>query len=211
MTTTSPSHGAPQIPAPALHQSAEFQAALSKFLAKHVENSLSDMVAPENKLRLHHGRSWGGGGQDTGSSEGTFKMTSAETMVPFESVLRNDMTALPHYIATLAETIVGEMKRNVYATVSAASERVGNVVSVKDAGSPAQAFLQMLQTIEFGVNSKGEVSLPAMHLSPEMHKKMLDDLSAQGPEFQAEVERIKKEKTAEALRREQERLDKYRK
>jgi hypothetical protein len=209
--TTSPLHGAPQIPAPAPRESAEFQTALGNFLASHVENSLSDMVAPENKLRLHHGRSWGGGGEDTGSSEGTFKVTSAETMVPFESVLRNDMTALPHYIEALAETIVGAMKRNIYATVSAASERVGNVVSVRDAGSPAKAFLQMLRAVEFGVNSKGEVSLPAMHLSPEMRKTMLDDLSAQGPQFQAEVERIKKEKTGEALRREQERLDKYRK
>jgi hypothetical protein len=209
--TTSRLHGPPQIPAPALRESAEFQTALGKFLASHVENSLSDMVAPENKLRLHHGRSWGGGGEDTGSSEGTFKVTSAETMVPFESVLRNDLTALPHYIGALAKTIVGEMKRNIYATVSAASERVGNIVSVQDAGSPAKAFLQVLRTVEFGVNSKGQVSLPAMHLSPEMQKMMLDDLSAQGPEFQAEVERIKKEKTAEALRREQERLDKYRK
>jgi hypothetical protein len=44
-----------------------------------------------------------------------------------------------------------------------------------------------------------------------MGKKMLEDLNAQGPEFREEVERIKREKGAEALRRERERLDKYRK
>jgi hypothetical protein len=126
-------------------------------------------------------------------------------------VLTNDVAALPRFITALAETIVSEMKKNIYATVSAASDRTGNVVSVKAAGSPAQAFLQMLQAINFGVNSKGEVSLPAMHLSPEMGKEMLDDLNAQGEGFREEVERIKREKSAEALRREQERLDKYRK
>jgi hypothetical protein len=44
-----------------------------------------------------------------------------------------------------------------------------------------------------------------------MHQRMLDDLQAQGPEFKAEVERIKQVKSAEALQREQERLDRYRK
>src|ERR1700728_1245806 len=127
--TTPPLSGNRQIPAPALRESAEFQAALDQYLARYVQDSLSHMVAPENKLRLHHGRSWGGG-EATGSSEGTFKRTSAETSVPFETVLTNDITALPRFITALADTIVAEMKRNVYATVSAASNRAGNVVSV---------------------------------------------------------------------------------
>jgi hypothetical protein len=205
----SPPPGNRRIPGPTLRESAEFQSSLNHFLAQHVQESLSHMVAPENKLRLHHGRSWGGG-EDTGTSEGTLKRTSAETSIPFEAVLKNDVAALPGFIKALAETIVSEMKKNIYATVSAASNRAGNVVSVSAAGSPAQAFLQMLHVIEFGVNAEGEVSLPAMHVSPEMGKKMLDDLNAQGPEFREEVEKIKREKTAEALRREQERLDRYR-
>ena len=45
----------------------------------------------------------------------------------------------------------------------------------------------------------------------DVHKKMLADLNAQGPEFKAEVERITQQKSAEALQREQERLGKYRK
>jgi hypothetical protein len=208
--TTSPPPDNRRIPAPTLRESAEFQSALNQFLARYVQDSLSHMVAPENKLRLHHGRGWGGG-EGSGSSEGSFKLSSAETSVPFETVVTNDVAALPRFVAALAESIASGMKKNIYAAVSAASERTGNVVSAKSAGSPAQVFLQMLQTIEFGVNSKGEVSLPAMHVSPEMGKKMLDDLNAQGPEFKEEVERIKREKSAEALRREQERLDKYRK
>jgi hypothetical protein len=208
--TTSPLSGNRQVPAPALHESAEFQSALNQFLARQVQDALSHMIAPENKLRLHHGRSWGGS-DEPGNSEGTFKRTSAETAVPFESVMKNDVAALTQFVSALVDTIVAGMKQNIYATVSAATDRTGNVVSVAAAGSPAKAFLQMLQTIEFGVNSKGEISLPAMHLSPEMGKKMLDDLNAQGPEFHEEVERIKREKGADALRRERERLDKYRK
>jgi hypothetical protein len=208
--TDSPLPGSRRVPAPSLRESAEFQSALNQSLARHVQDSLSHMVAPENKLRLHHGRSWGGG-EESGSAEGTLRQTSAQTAVPFEAVLKNDVAALPRFITALADTIISEMKQSIYATVSAASDHAGNVVSVKAAGSPAQAFLQMLKTIEFGVNSNGEVSLPAMHVSPEAGKKMLEDLNAQGPEFKAEVERIKREKSAEALRREQERLDKYRK
>lgn len=108
----------------------------------------------QQNLRLH--TILGGCGADTGSSEGTFKQTSAETLVPFESVLNNDIAALPRFIGTLAETIVGQMKQNIYATVSTAADQAGNTVSVKAAGSLAQAFLQMLNTIEFGVNSNGK-------------------------------------------------------
>jgi hypothetical protein len=184
---------------------------LNRFLDRYIQDSLSNMVAPENKLRLHHGRGWGSGGPDSGSSEGTFQQASSETLVPFETVLKNDIAALPGFITTFGDGIVAQMKTNIYATVSAAADRSGFTVSMKEAGSPAQAFLRMLETIEFAVNAKGEVTLPAVHLSPSMHQRMLDDLQAQGPEFKAEVERIKQVKSAEALQREQERLDRYRK
>jgi hypothetical protein len=111
----------------------------------------------------------------------------------------------------VAETISSEMKKNIYATVSAAADGTGNVVSTKAAGSPALAFLEMLRKIEFGVNPKGEVTLPDLHLSPEMGQKMFDDLNSQGPEFRNEVERIKREKALDALQREQARLAKFQK
>jgi hypothetical protein len=169
------------------------------------------MVAPENNLRLHHGRSWGDGREGLGGSQGNVKLTSVQTTVAFDSVMRNDTSALRDFVKSVSEQMSADMTKHIYATVSAAADSVGNVVSMAAAGSPANAFLEMLQKIEFGVNSTGEISPPAIHLSPDMWQKMFDDLNSQGPEFQAEVERIKREKSLAALQREGARRDKYRK
>jgi hypothetical protein len=185
--------------------------AASRHVGRLVQDSLTHMVAPENKLRLHHGRSWGDGRDGLGGSQGNVKLTSVESSVAFDSVMRNDTSALRDFVKSVSEQMSADMRKNIFATVSAAADSTGNVVSMAAAGSPSNAFLEMLRKIEFGVNSTGEISLPAIHLSADMWKTMFDDLNAQGPEFRTEVERIKREKSQAALQREQARRDKYRK
>jgi len=197
-----------QIPASRARQAEQFQHALNKFIERIVRDSLAHMIAAENRLRLYHGRSWGGG-ESTDSSQGTLRLTSAESAVAFEKVMQNDVQAIQGFLTSIVEQISSGMKKNIYAMVSAAADSTGNAVSARADGSLAQAFLEMLQKIEFRVNAKGEITLPDMHISPEMGRKMLNDLQAQGPEFHREVERIKKEKGLAALQREQARLDKY--
>jgi len=116
------------------------------------------MVAPENKLRLHHGKSWGQNRDGGPGSQGVLKQTSTETTLTFESIVRNDLTALRDFVTTLPEAVSSAVQKDMYATVSAAADSVGNVVSQREAGSPAKAFLEMLKKIEFGVNARGEVT-----------------------------------------------------
>ncbi len=99
--------------------------------------------------------------------------------------------------------------RHIYSVVGAAAEKVGNVVSNSETGSSAQSFLQMLKKIEFSVDREGNVSLPQMHVGPDMGKKLLEELSAQPPEFSEEVERVKAERTELALHKEAERKSKF--
>jgi hypothetical protein len=210
MAKSPPRERAP-IPAPKTKQAEHFQLAASTYVGRLVQDSLTHMVAPQNKLRLHHGRSWGDGRDGLGGSQGNLKLSSAQTTITFDSVMRNDVVALRDFVKLVSEKMSADMTKHIYATVSAAADSVGNVVSMAAAGSPSNAFLEMLQKVEFGVNSKGKVSLPSIHLSPEAWQKMLDDMNSQGPEFREKVERIKHEKGLAALQREQARQDKYRK
>ena len=97
----------------------------------------------------------------------------------------------------------------MYRTVHEATEKTGNKVSVKEEGSQAEAFVKMLETIEFGVDRDGNPSIPEIHASPEVADKMFKELSSQGPEFEKRIEEIKARKIGEALDKEQERLSKY--
>lgn len=117
---------------------------------------------------------------------------------------------LVDFLNALVQGMASAMTRDIFATVNDAAESSGNVVSQREAGSPARAFLEMLKKIEFGVNARGEVTLTSLHAPPGLGEKMLEDLNAQGPEFRAEVQRIKREKAEAALERERKRLGRYR-
>ena len=103
----------------------------------------------------------------------------------------------------------GQFARSIYSVVGAAAERVGNVVSNKETGSTAQSFLAMLKKIEFGVDRDGNVSLPQVHVGPDMAEKMINELQSQPPEFGEEVERVKAQRSEQALQKEAERKAKF--
>lgn len=199
-----------RVPAPSSQRAEEFQRGVDRFIAERISEYLNDYIAPENRLRLHHGRSWGTTIEEVSEHSGSLKERSAETTVSFESIAQNDLKVLVGFLTTLVQGMASAMTRDIFATVTDAAESAGNVVSQQEAGSPAEAFLEMLKKIEFGVNAQGEVTLPALHAPPGLGKKMLEYLNAQGPEFRAEVQRIKREKAQAALQRERERLGRYR-
>jgi hypothetical protein len=91
--------------------------------------------------------------------------------------------------------------RTLYETVSSAVQEVGNVVDAKGKPTP-DVFLEMLRKIEFGVNRRGEVTRPEIHVHPETAPGLIKALEDAGPAFQAEVDRLTAEKEAEALARE---------
>src|SRR4051812_39942287 len=100
--------------------------------------------------------------------------------------------------------------RGLYETVSEAVEQVGNVVSGKGKPKP-EAILKALRKIEFGVNRKGEVTRPEIHLHPDQVPEFVKAVQEAGPEFNAEVNRVTAEKDAAALAREAERKARFKK
>lgn len=165
-------------------------------------------INEDNVLQYIHGANWvcAGRGKD---NEPAMQTLSTEWAVPFKALADNDLTWIEAGLHKTVEALSAQFAHSIYSVVGAAAEKVGNVVSNKETGSNAQSFLEMLKKIEFGVDRDGNVSLPQIHVGPDMGEKLLEELKAQPPEFSEEVERVKAERTELALQKEAERKAKF--
>ena len=94
---------------------------------------------------------------------------------------------------------------NIYGLVNTAAEKTGNVVDARAAGSIAKSMLEILRKIELGVDRDGNVSMPQIHVGPEMFQRITKELENVPPELKAEIERVKAEKVQAALQGEADR------
>ena len=198
-----------KIPYPATRAGQIFIAQMASVLRGRIEELISSVVAPENRHSFHHGEGWAVQRESIPDHAGRFQAQEVVEGIKYESLMNNDLTALPTFIETFAQQFADHTKSLAYQRASEAAESVGNTVSVQESGSTAAAFLEMLRKLEFGVDRHGNVSLPSLHLHSDNVQQFMAELQNQGPEFELEVERIKQEKILDALARERERLSKY--
>ncbi|MFD0848768.1 hypothetical protein [Sphingosinicella xenopeptidilytica] len=134
---------------------------------------------------------------------------SAKWTIPFSGIVENDLKLIGQTILPINEEMERQFAQNMYGVIGAAAERVGNVVDTKEAGSFALSILEMFQKLELGVDRDGNVSIPQMHVGPEMHERIVSEVRDMPPELLAEIERVKEEKIRRALNREEERKAKF--
>lgn len=187
----------------------QFDVALMRLSQILLDRRLSHLMS-KNKLTLHHGHGWDFTREDMSSDTGAMTRGTATISVSHESQVANDMSAFRAAIDSMVEQLAAQMSRRVYEVVGEAAEKVGNVVSIAEAGSLSDAFVRMIETVEFGVDEEGKITMPALHdLPPEMIDRWLREIEARGPEFEQQVEAIKARKSREALDREAARLSRY--
>lgn len=195
-------------PFPYRKESKLFGDALLKLARDSHRNQISQYVSNENVQSLHHGRGWLSV-RDDGTEETTLGEAGVELKIDYKSIVSNDIQALFKFISDFVEGFTSQIIAKMFATISDACDKSGNVVKQSDHASKAEAFLATLKKIEFSVNEDGLVELPQLHVPPDGAKALFDELNSQGEEFINEVERIKKEKTADAIEKEKVRLSKY--
>jgi hypothetical protein len=195
-----------RVPAPAVRECRDFQTQVVQFLDGQLQLELDKMIAPENRYKLTHGVSWGA---PTDGGPDRFERATGQTSMNLAALANQELDAVGAILSSLSEQMNAAIIGGLYETVSEAADKVGNVVSSRQQGSAANAFLEMLRKLEFGVDRQGRVSFPSLHVHPEAGAKLLAELQAQGPDFHEEVRRVQKEKVESALAREQERLGKY--
>ena len=181
-----------------------FDTAVSKLMAALQKQSRQLLIDERNVLKFSHGNRWVHTAREHGDKEPTMQTIEVEHTIPFKDIAENDLGLIERSIIPINESMERQFAQNIYGVVGAGAERVGNVVDARNS-SIAESFLSMLRKIEFGVDREGNISLPQVHLGPDMYDKFMAELNNQPPEFGEEVEKIKAEKSQAALVRESQR------
>ena len=187
----------------------QFDAAFQCLIQNLVRKARAKLLSPENEMRYSHGRKWVSVSSDASDEEGEMKRHSTIVEISMQNVREHNLAALPSHIMKIVNKIHAEMKKMMYQTVSDSCEKSGNTINAKDYETSADAFLAMLNTVEFGVDRDGQISRPEMHLSAQAFANLKRDAEAKGQSFQEEVDKIIKEKSDAALEREKQRLARF--
>ncbi|MCW6536881.1 hypothetical protein [Sphingomonas lycopersici] len=186
-----------------------FELSVTKLIGRLHEREQSMFVSPRNVLRMNHGRQWVHSARAP-EPDTSMHSISTEWLIPFKDIADNDLGLIARSILPVSEDMSRQFAQRMYGVVSAAAESVGNVVDAKIAGSVTASLIEMMSKIELGVDREGNVSMPQIHVGPEAYDKLAKALENMEPEVAAELERLKEEKSQQALQREAERRAKFR-
>jgi hypothetical protein len=128
-----------------------------------IKGKLNDIIPQDNVLRYSHGKSWKVHRDDGFDEEvDQFKTASATLEIKFDDVLAHNLQAIPDFFDSLINQMYDSHMKSFVELLTNVTNKTGNIVSAKEIGN-APAFLEMLRKVEFGINSKGEVSLPQIY------------------------------------------------
>lgn len=187
-----------------------FDHSMTKLMGMLQERSRATFVSPQNVLRMNHGRQWVHSAREP-QPDNSMHSISTEWVIPFREIADNDLSLIARSILPVCEDMSRQFAQNMYGVVGAAAERVGNVVDAKAAGSVGASLIEMMSKIELGVDRDGNVSMPQIHAGAEAYEKLVSAMENMDPAVVAEFERLKQEKSRQALEREAERRAKFRK
>ena len=195
-------------PFPFRNESYLFGASLLKVAQDSHRQQISQYVSKGNMQSFRHGRGWLTV-RENETEESTLGQVGVDLVIKYLSIIDNDIKSLFEFVSNFVEGFTSQVISQMFQAISDACDKSGNVVKQSDYSSKAEAFLEMLNTIEFSVNENGQVELPHLHVGPDEGKALIDELNEQGNEFHKEVERIMKEKSEAAIEKEKARLSKY--
>jgi hypothetical protein len=186
----------------------EFEASMASLMARMQDRSRKIFISEHNVLRMNHGANWVHSAREPDPGN-TMHTISAEWMIPFKGIAENDLGLIAQTILPINEEMERQFARNMYGVIGAGAEKVGNVVNAKQTDSFSQSMLEMFRKIEFGVDRDGNVSMPQIHVGPDMYERIVNEMQNVPAEFTAEIEQVKAEKIQLALDRETERKAKF--
>jgi hypothetical protein len=185
-----------------------FDRSVTALLGMLQERTRQTFVSEHNVLRMNHGSNWVHTARDP-EPDTTMHSISAEWTIPFKDIAENDLGLIGRTIFPISDEMEKQFAQNMYGVVGAAAQKVGNVVDATPAGSFAKSMLEMFRKLELGVDREGNVSMPQMHVGPELYARLPEEMSKVPPELSAEIERVKAEKIQAALDREAERRGRF--
>lgn len=185
-----------------------FYAALTGRIAERRDQMAVGVIPPNNVRRFKHGGTWSNPNAPQAFG-GEMEQHSFTAETSNQAIRENDLGAIARLVDAVAIEMDRQFKQMFYRTTSDACDASGNVVDAQASGGFAQAFLDVLEKIEFMADPNGEVSMPELHVGSEVAQKLLALKDNPPPGFNEKVEAIKARKIADAQAREVERKAKF--
>lgn len=191
-------------------ESAEFERRWLEEIPRRLYELQIQVIPERNILKYQHGRGWTFNNTQGAEVDGEFKEHTNVFMVDADSRRNCELEKLPCLADEMARNFAAAGDQLMEAMVEETTEKTGNTVTWKpsDRNAPA-VFLELLRKIEFGVTPDGQPSLPSLYKFPAAFLAELQLEQEKNPAFVAEVEKVKAQKIAEALAREQQRKAKF--
>lgn len=181
---------------------------MTSLIRKMQKKSRDMFISEHNILHMNHGKHWIHAALEE-KPDTTMHTISAEWIIPFKGIAENDLTLIEQTILPINEDMERQFAQNLYGTVGAAAEKVGNVVNAGEHVSFPHSMLEMFRKIEFGVDRDGNISMPQIHVGPAAYERIAREIQNVPPELEAEIEKVKAEKIQMAFDREAERKAKF--
>ena len=183
------------------------QQSVGKAGAAIVHRRINEFIPEENTRRFNHGTMWSTPAEpERGNDE--MVTIGHESLIKWDDIVDQNLSIIPTSIMAIGADMAEQQVKMMFRSVSAACDQSGNVVN---AGKRplADAFVEMLEKIEFGVDRNGEVSMPSLYVPPDTGDRMIGELEDQPEEYQERIKGIIEAKKAAALNAEQARLDRF--
>lgn len=189
-------------------EASAFAEAFTLLIAKRQKDVVSQYMSPENTHRFRHGGGWSHPGlpEITG---GDMQELSSVIETQTQDFVDNNLDVIEHAVRHLVADMERQFAQMFYSTISAACDQSGNTIDAKSEGSLTDAFIAMIEKIQFSADKNGNVAYPELHAGPETVNRMVAELEAAPPEYRERVDAITARKTAEALEREAKRKAKF--
>jgi hypothetical protein len=195
-------------PYPFEKESKIFGESLLRLAIDNLRQQITQVISINNMLSFTHGMKWLTM-RDNEIDESTLEQTGLDLVIEHSNIIENNIQSLFDLVSNLANGFASQMVNKMYETINVACVESGNVVMQSDYSSKAEAFLQMLKTIEFSVDENMQVQIPSLHMHPDELQALHDDLNKQDEVFHEEYKRIVGEKAEAAIEKEKARLSKY--
>lgn len=181
------------------------QASLTKLLVEKHRLLTEAVLSPQNMLRYAHGSRWRHL-TDIDGDEGAMEAHSAEMTLPFDRIVAGDAALILESVNSMSEDFHNQLMQSMYALINRTCEKTGNSVQATRTTFP-EAFEEMLEKIEFGVDRDGKVTMPELHTADADWAR--GTLDAQPPEYHERIQKLIDRKTSEAKEKELLRKSKF--
>lgn len=187
----------------------ELDKAIIQKLDEIIFEQRAKIIPAKNQLGFHHGARWRMLGSSDPNSESETKVVSHEEVLNYGRIVDNDLEVIVEFFTGVVEGMSSALQKQLYETLNEATEQSGNVVNARDFDSLPYAFLEMLKTIQFGVDSDGAISRPEIHMSQDQFDLFVKDAENLGEEFHLKVQEVTAQKEQDALDREGSRIGRF--